>query len=323
MRKAIDERDKAEKVMQSKESTAEKLEKKNDEKAPQGEMNSAWLCLFLCLCFSFSFFPLFALSTTLSLPIARDEAVKATSDFKAQDAQIMERLRAWTQTRGEKFSKVYKEIASCLSAPSNAEGGGGIGSNVSFSVPAVSSSPVRAAEPVQKAAATTTTTTPASTSQRLNVPNPSTLSEDDARSWLRKVQEALVKAQKNHDELEKLAAMYERTKDKEGAGKAQQEALSLQGDIECLQADKERLEERLTSPGGGAASAPVAAASSGGATQKARVLYDFVAERPEELSLTAGDEVTVLDSSETEGWWEGMASDGKTGFFPGSYVQLV
>jgi Golgi nucleoside diphosphatase len=63
VRKAIDERDKAEKVMNSKEATAEKAEKKSDEKAPQ----------------------------------YRDEAVKATADFKLLDEQVMSRLRSWTQ----------------------------------------------------------------------------------------------------------------------------------------------------------------------------------------------------------------------------------
>ncbi len=52
--------------MHGKESTAEKAEKKNDEKAPQ----------------------------------YRDEAVKATADFKQLDGQVMERLRKWQQVSG-------------------------------------------------------------------------------------------------------------------------------------------------------------------------------------------------------------------------------
>lgn len=97
-RKAIDERDKAEKVMQSKEAAAERAEKKADEKAPA----------------------------------IRDEAVKAGADFRLLDEQVMARLRQWTQTRGETFSRAYTVIAAVLTAPA----GGGSAPSVTVTVSA-------------------------------------------------------------------------------------------------------------------------------------------------------------------------------------------
>lgn len=121
------------------------------------------------------------------------------------------------------------------------------------------------------------------------------------------------------------------SKDPTAAAKAQQEAVLMETEISALQADLAKLEGSSASPSSPSPAATPAAVpapassvqSQGGGGDRARVLYDFVAERPEELSLRAGDEVTVLDSSEAEGWWEGMDGDGRTGFFPGSYVEMI
>ena len=56
---------------------------------------------------------------------------------------------------------------------------------------------------------------------------------------------------------------------------------------------------------------------------KAVVLYDFEANVDNgELKLTADEEVTVLQTTIGDGWWEGKDKNGKTGIFPESYVQV-
>lgn len=49
------------------------------------------------------------------------------------------------------------------------------------------------------------------------------------------------------------------------------------------------------------------------------MLYDYKAQRSDELDLFAGDEITVL-FKDNENWWMGELSDGQQGFFPSNYV---
>lgn len=53
----------------------------------------------------------------------------------------------------------------------------------------------------------------------------------------------------------------------------------------------------------------------------ARVTYDYLAENDDELNLTEGDMVKVLDQEE-EGWWRGELK-GKIGVFPSNFVEIV
>ena len=53
----------------------------------------------------------------------------------------------------------------------------------------------------------------------------------------------------------------------------------------------------------------------------ARVTFDYEAENEDELNLTEGDMVKVLDQEE-EGWWKGELK-GKIGVFPSNFVELV
>jgi len=58
-------------------------------------------------------------------------------------------------------------------------------------------------------------------------------------------------------------------------------------------------------------------------TRLCRVVHDFVAEGPEELSLRAGDEVQCHQKQQ-DGWWFGVIVDGdrpRGGLFPGAYVE--
>ena len=50
-------------------------------------------------------------------------------------------------------------------------------------------------------------------------------------------------------------------------------------------------------------------------------LYDYKAQRSDELDLTRGDEIVVL-VRENENWWMGeLAKTKQEGYFPASYVQ--
>jgi len=48
-------------------------------------------------------------------------------------------------------------------------------------------------------------------------------------------------------------------------------------------------------------------------------LYDYQAQRSDELSLTRGDRITVL-FKDNDNWWMGELADGQQGFFPTNYV---
>jgi hypothetical protein len=54
----------------------------------------------------------------------------------------------------------------------------------------------------------------------------------------------------------------------------------------------------------------------------ARVLHDYTAESPSELTITTGDILSLLSSNEDESWWEGELASGQIGFFPKDFVQV-
>jgi hypothetical protein len=275
-RKLIDDREKAEKTMHSKESTAEKAEKKSDEKAPQ----------------------------------YRDDANKAAEDFRLVDGQLMDRLRSWSKTRADVFSRVVTAMTEVLTAPNNVgAGGGGGGGNVGltsgggggFGVvaakTAASSSPRQQQQP---------SSTPRSS---YSVPVPrdvSGLSRGEQETLAARVRDTLGKAQRERDELQKLADVL-KGKDPDAHTKAMAEVAAVAGEVAVLENDLRRLEKAQQ-----AAVMPPATLNQSVGEVRARALYDFAAERDEELSLKAGDIVVVLDE-EDEGWWEVMKVSGETG----------
>ncbi|KAF2893797.1 hypothetical protein ILUMI_12381 [Ignelater luminosus] len=59
-------------------------------------------------------------------------------------------------------------------------------------------------------------------------------------------------------------------------------------------------------------------------TFQARALYDFSGEpNTAEMTISAGEILTVTRTDVGEGWWEGLNSQGKSGLFPEAYVEKV
>ncbi|TPX72875.1 hypothetical protein SpCBS45565_g00061 [Spizellomyces sp. 'palustris'] len=56
------------------------------------------------------------------------------------------------------------------------------------------------------------------------------------------------------------------------------------------------------------------------ATTRATALYDFIGERPSDLSFKKGDLITIIKAGGPNDWWVGSLN-GKEGDFPGNYVQ--
>lgn len=55
---------------------------------------------------------------------------------------------------------------------------------------------------------------------------------------------------------------------------------------------------------------------------EAEVIYEYVARKQYELTITAGERLSVL-SKHSNGWWHGRNQRGDQGYFPGSYVKTI
>ena len=68
----------------------------------------------------------------------------------------------------------------------------------------------------------------------------------------------------------------------------------------------------------------IAAASSGGIHKKGQVLYDFMAQGDDEVTVGVGDEVIVVDDVASEEWWKvRRLKNGKEGVVPSSYIEIT
>ncbi|KAL3465357.1 hypothetical protein BJX64DRAFT_253002 [Aspergillus heterothallicus] len=69
----------------------------------------------------------------------------------------------------------------------------------------------------------------------------------------------------------------------------------------------------------------IAAGTSGGGSQKkGTILYDFMAQGDDEVTVGVGDEVAVLDDTKSEEWWMvRRLKNGKEGVVPSSYVEVT
>lgn len=67
----------------------------------------------------------------------------------------------------------------------------------------------------------------------------------------------------------------------------------------------------------------MAGAGSRHGLKKGLVLYDFMAQGDDEVTVAIGDEVVVIDDSKSEEWWQvRRLKNGKEGVVPSSYVEL-
>lgn len=65
-------------------------------------------------------------------------------------------------------------------------------------------------------------------------------------------------------------------------------------------------------------------AGSGRELKKGKMLYDFMAQGEDEVTVADGDEVIVLDDSKSEDWWQvRRVKNNKEGVVPSSYVEII
>ena len=62
----------------------------------------------------------------------------------------------------------------------------------------------------------------------------------------------------------------------------------------------------------------------GGGQKKGQVLYDFMAQGDDEVTVAVGDEVIIIDDKKSEEWWMvRRLKNGKEGVVPSSYVEVM
>jgi hypothetical protein len=65
-------------------------------------------------------------------------------------------------------------------------------------------------------------------------------------------------------------------------------------------------------------------AGSGQSQRKGQVLYDFMAQGDDEVTVAVGDEVIVIDDTKSEEWWQvRRLRNGKEGVVPSSYIEIT
>lgn len=67
-----------------------------------------------------------------------------------------------------------------------------------------------------------------------------------------------------------------------------------------------------------------AGTGSRGGQKRGQILYDFMAQGDDEVTVALGDEVLVIDDTKSEEWWMvRRLKTGKEGVVPGSYVEII
>jgi len=65
-------------------------------------------------------------------------------------------------------------------------------------------------------------------------------------------------------------------------------------------------------------------AGTGHVQKKGNILYDFMAQGDDEVTVGVGDEVIVLDDAKSEEWWQvRRLKNGKEGVVPSSYIEIT
>lgn len=68
----------------------------------------------------------------------------------------------------------------------------------------------------------------------------------------------------------------------------------------------------------------IAAGKGGGGKKKGQILYDFMAQGEDEVTVAVGDEVVVIDDTKSEEWWMvKRLKNGREGVVPSSYVEVT
>ncbi|EAW15132.1 cytoskeletal protein-binding protein SLA1 [Aspergillus clavatus NRRL 1] len=68
----------------------------------------------------------------------------------------------------------------------------------------------------------------------------------------------------------------------------------------------------------------IAAGAGGGGKKKGQVLYDFMAQSDDEVTVGTGDEVVILDDTKSDEWWMvRRIKNGKEGVVPSSYIEIT
>ncbi|KAJ6015079.1 hypothetical protein N7540_009670 [Penicillium herquei] len=68
----------------------------------------------------------------------------------------------------------------------------------------------------------------------------------------------------------------------------------------------------------------VIAAGKGGGQKQGHILYDFIAQGDDEVTVAVNDEVIVIDDTKSEEWWMvKVLKNGKEGVVPNSYVEIT
>ncbi|KAH8820535.1 actin cytoskeleton-regulatory complex protein sla1 [Xylogone sp. PMI_703] len=68
----------------------------------------------------------------------------------------------------------------------------------------------------------------------------------------------------------------------------------------------------------------IISAGTGQTQKKGQMLYDFMAQGEDEVTVAVGDEVIILDDSKSEEWWQvRRLKNGKEGVVPSSYVEIT
>lgn len=68
----------------------------------------------------------------------------------------------------------------------------------------------------------------------------------------------------------------------------------------------------------------IISASSGTGQKQGKILYDFMAQGDDEVTVAEGDEVLVLDDTKSEEWWNvRRIKNGKEGVVPSSYIEIT
>lgn len=68
----------------------------------------------------------------------------------------------------------------------------------------------------------------------------------------------------------------------------------------------------------------IAAGKGGGVQKKGQILYDFMAQGDDEVTVAVGDEVIILDETKSEEWWMvRRLKNGREGVVPSSYIEIT